>query len=131
MQSRAKVTTQCLYRNLCTAYRLVTNLETRVNFRHTFLGSNIFPQRIFRTVLLSERDEILQRWGSGQSKRIPRISRTLVRWCGDMHQSFTGALVNCFFPTIFPMFANISALSIHRIALGLCASFLYASTLPA
>jgi len=30
------------------------------------------------------------------------------------------------------MFANsISALSIHRIALGLCASFLYASTLPA
>jgi len=47
-----------------------------------------------------------------------------------MHQSFTGALVNCFFSTIFPMFANsISALSTHRIALGLCASFLYASTL--
>jgi len=89
MQSRAKVTTQCLYRNLCTAYRLVTNLETRVNFRHTFLGSNIFPQRIFRTVLLSERDEILQRWGLANRNVFP-----------EFHERWSGGAATCISPSL-------------------------------
>jgi len=68
---------------------------------------------------LSERDEIWQRWGSGESKLIPRItfrehwSRGPVTSCGDMHQFFTDTLVSWFIDN-FPMFADgFSVLSIH------------------
>ena len=45
--------------------------------------------------------------------------------CGDMHQSFTDALVKWLFDN-FPMFADSSSvLSIHCVARGLGASFLY------
>jgi len=45
--------------------------------------------------------------------------------CGDIHQSFSNTLVKWFFDN-FPMFANsFSVLSIHRVARGLGASFLY------
>jgi len=45
--------------------------------------------------------------------------------CGDMHQSFTDTLVKWFFDN-FPMFADsFSFLSIHCVARGLRASFLY------
>jgi len=43
-----------------------------------------------------------------------------------MHQPFTGALVKWFFDDNFPMFADsFSVLSIHCVARGLGASFLY------
>ena len=46
--------------------------------------------------------------------------------CGDMHQSFTGSLVKCFFFDDFPMLADsFSAISIHCNARILFASFLY------
>jgi len=45
--------------------------------------------------------------------------------CGDMHQSFTGTLVKWFIDK-FPMFADsVSVVSIHCVARGLGASFLY------
>jgi len=45
--------------------------------------------------------------------------------CIDMHQSFTDALVKCFFHN-FRMFADsFNVVSIHCLARGLGASFLY------
>jgi len=46
---------QSVHRNSCTAYQLVTNLETWGELCPTFPGSKIFPQRISHT-LLSKRD---------------------------------------------------------------------------
>jgi len=44
--------------------------------------------------------------------------------CGDMHQSFTGALVKWFFDN-FPMCADsVTVLSVHCVAQALGASFL-------
>jgi len=49
--------------------------------------------------------------------------------CSDMHQSFTDALVKRFFDN-FPMFADSFRLaSIHCVARGLGASFLYKCSL--
>jgi len=42
--------------------------------------------------------------------------------CGDMHQSFTGALAKWFFDN-FPMFADSFVLSIHCVARGLGTAF--------
>jgi len=62
--------------------------------------------------------------GSGQLKHIPEFHEL---WsgvlqsipCGNMHQSFTGTLVKCFFNN-FPMFTDsFSILSIHCVAWGL------------
>jgi len=72
------------------------------NFDLLFRGAKSFHNG-YIAHLLSESDEIWQRWGSGQSKVISQISWTLLRDpvipCGDMHQSFTDALVKCFSTT--------------------------------
>ena len=61
---------QSIYRNLCLAYRLVTNL---VNFGLLLQGAKFFHNG-YLAHFLSERDEIGQRWRSGQSQLIPWIS---------------------------------------------------------
>jgi len=100
-----------------------------VNIGLLFQGeANIFDSG-YMAHYLSQRDEIWQRWGSGQSKLIPEF-RELLSWgpvipCGGMHQSFTGILVKWFIEN-FPMFADsFSVLSIHCVPRGLGASFLY------
>ena len=64
---------QSVYRNSCTAYRLVTNLETYSKLWPNFPAANFFHNG-YLAHFLSERDEIGQRWRSGQSQLIPRIS---------------------------------------------------------
>jgi len=44
-----------VYRNLCKAYRLVTNLVTKCELWPTFSGSKIFPQRIYLTHFVGAR----------------------------------------------------------------------------
>jgi len=96
----------------------------RVNFGLCFCGTKFFHRGNIAH-FLSERDEILQRWGSGQSTLFPEFrelwSGVHVIPCGGMHQSFTGALVT-WQPSMFA--DSFSVLSIHHIARGLGASFL-------
>ena len=95
-----------VYRNSCTAYQLVTSLAT---------GGNIFLNG-YLAQFLSERDEIWQCYGSGQSKLIPKFRKLWsggpVTPCSNMHQFFTDALVK-WFSDNFRMFADsFSVLSI-------------------
>jgi len=87
---------QSVYRNSCTAYRLVTNLVTQGELWPTFPGSKIFPQRISRTFCRSVTKFGHVR-GLANGNLFPEFRWILVRGpvipCGDMHQSFTGALV--------------------------------------
>ena len=116
-----------VYRNSHVAFRLVTNLVTRANLGLLFRGAKFFHNDL--THFLSECEQIWQLGGSGQVKLIPKFREL---WsggsmipCGNMHQSFTDALVKLFFDN-FPMFADsFSVLSIHCIAQGLDACFLY------
>jgi len=124
-QFRAKVTTECL----SFVYGLSIgdkpgDLGWTLAY---FAGSKIFPQRI-APPFLSEREEILQCWGSCQMPIETSEFRELwcrgpVIPCGDMHQPFTDTLLKWFFDN-FPIFAdNFSVLSIHWVARRLGASF--------
>ena len=80
-----------------------------MNFDLLFRGAKFFHNG-YLAYFLSERDEIWQRWGTGQSRL---ITRRLLIPCGDMHQSFTGTILKWFFDK-FSMFADsFSILSIH------------------
>ena len=48
--------------------------------------------------------------------------------CGDMHQSFTDALVKWFFDNFATFADSFRVVSIHNVAPGLGASFLYKYT---
>jgi len=89
---------QSVYRNSCTAYRLVTLCE----LWPTFPESKIFPQGI-SPHFLSEHDEIWQHWGLANDNLFPKIRECWtgdpVTKCGDMRQSFTNAFVKWYSTT--------------------------------
>jgi len=119
---------QSVYRNLCMAYRLVTNLVTYHELWPTFLGATFSTMDISHTFYRSTTNFGLVK---GVANR--NYSPNFVNFglggpmipCVDMRQSFTDTHVKWFFGN-FPMFADsFSVVSIHCIARGLGASFLY------
>jgi len=114
---------QSVYRNSCTAYRLVTNLATSVNFNLLFRGAKFSTTDISHSFCrtatkfgsvrgLANRSlfpEFRDLWSAG-----PVIP------CGDMHQSFTDALVRWFCDNFLMIADRFSVLSIRYVA-----SFLY------
>ena len=126
----------CLKRSSQSYYRV--SIESRVQpidwwqiwrarvFGLLFSGSK-FSHKGYLAHFLSERDEIWQCWGSGQSTRISRISWTFVRGSLETmrrHASVLHWYTLKWFLDNFPMFAdNFSVLSINCVARGLCQAF--------
>jgi len=119
---------QSVYRNSCTAYRLVANLVTYRKLWPTFPGATFSITDIAHTSCRSAtkfgRVRGLANWSLFLEFR-GLFSGDPVIPCGDMHQSFTDTLVKWFFNS-FPIFADsFGVISIHCVARGLGASFLY------
>ena len=117
-----------VYRNSCTAYRLVTNLNlvTYGKLLPTFPGSKIFPQTLSRTLSVGVRRNL----ATSGIWPIKTYSLNFVNFDPVVpwyHAAtcISPSIIKWFFDN-FPMFADsFSVLSIHCVVRGLGASFLY------
>ena len=97
-----------------------------------FFGEQIFFHKGYIGQFLSERNDIWSRYWSGCGHAIKTYSRISWLWCGgpaipcaNMHQFFADALLKWFFDNVLVLADSFSVLSIHCVAWGLGASFLY------
>jgi len=105
-QSKAKVTTYSVCRNLCTAYWLVRNLVTECELWPNIPGAT-FPQRISRTLLVEARQNLAALGGWSKKTYSPNFVNfdPGVSWY-HAATCISPSLIHLWFFENFPMFVH-------------------------